>query len=128
MSNSTSAVSHNLISFMLPCFHLPRANSGKHTHVDPGARKVPQHLDEVVWERVEVHVELPVLNVVFGVRVLALVVMDHLHDLQQVILTKLGEGLGKLLHVNVAGGRLALLLGCGCGTVGGTIAGGGDGA
>lgn len=50
------------------------------------------------------------LNIVLSISILRLIVMYHLHDLQQIVLSKLGERFGQLLHVDVLVRLLALLL------------------
>lgn len=58
-------------------------------HVDSVGGEVPEHLNQLIWEGVEVDVELAVVDVVLGVCVVRLVVVHHLHDLQQVFLAQL---------------------------------------
>jgi len=50
------------------------------------------------------------LQIILGVRLLGLVVMHHLHDLQQVVLLQLRQRFRQLLHVDVARRLLLLLL------------------
>lgn len=58
-------------------------------------------------------------HVIFGVRLVGFVVVYHLNHLEEIVLLELRECFGELLHVDVAVGLLALLLGlCGCGSVG----------
>lgn len=100
---------------------------GEHTHVDALLGEVPQHLDELVGEGVEVHVKLAVcgksasdrmlfqwvvltLDIILSVCLVGLVVVDHLHYLKQVILGKLRQSLSKLFHVDIAVRLVSLLL------------------
>lgn len=100
-----------------------------HTHIDALFGEIPEHLDELIWQGVQVDVEFAVwvviivsvvliwrhdmishsswkegltLDIVLSVRLLRFVVMHHLNDLQQIVFWKLWQGLGKLLHVDVA--------------------------
>jgi len=57
------------------------------------------------------------LEIVLRVRLLGLVVVDHLHDLKQIVLLQLRQRVGQLLHVDASALGLALWLGRGCGTV-----------
>ena len=50
------------------------------------------------------------LDIVLGISILRLIVMHHLHDLQQIVLGELGERFGQLLHVDILVRLLALLL------------------
>jgi hypothetical protein len=43
------------------------------------------------------------LHIVFGIRVRRLVVVDHLHNLQQVVLVELLQAIGELVHINLGG-------------------------
>ena len=67
------------------------------------------------------------LDIVLGIRILRLIVMHHLHDLQQIVLSELGERFGQLLHVDVLVRLLTLLLWLAgaCCTVDGFVRGGG---
>ena len=68
-------------------------------------------MDLLCWERLTFYV-------VLGVGLLGLVVMYHLDYLEEVVLWELREGFGELLHVDVAVGLGALLLGlAGCGAI-----------
>nr|POF13855.1 hypothetical protein CFP56_02879 [Quercus suber] len=72
--------------------------------------KVPEHLDECIWQSVKVDMKLAVCDT----SVVRLVVMHHLDNLEQIILTQQRQSLGKLFHVDVATCFLALLVRLGC--------------
>jgi hypothetical protein len=89
--------------------------------------EVPEHLDQWFGKRVEIDVEFSfcsnlvlcymregrglwlTLDVVLGVGIIALVVMDQLDHMEQVILTQLHQTICQLLHVDTAR-TLSLLL------------------
>jgi len=86
------------------------SKGGLRLQLSPSGGEVPQHLDEVVGEGVQVDVELAVIDVVLGVRLGRLVVVHQLHHLQQIILAQLLQPVRQLLHVYVLLGARCLLL------------------
>lgn len=101
-------------------------------HVDTAGSEIPEHLDQWVGQGVKVHVKLAVcrenvsqsyasfarpsdegkltVDVILSVRLVALVVVDHLHNLQEILLAELRQRLGQLLHIHIAVRTLAHLL------------------
>lgn len=78
---------------------------------------LPQVFDQLIWKRVQIDVELSLcissahyppfaksmkltLNIILGIRIWRLVVMNHLDDLQKVLLAQLDQAIGQFLHIN----------------------------
>ena len=57
--------------------------------------------------------KLAILHIIFGIRLRALMIVYHLHNLQQVILVQFLQSIGEFLHVDVLLRTTALLGGIG---------------
>ena len=57
--------------------------------------------------------KLSIIHIIFGIRLRALMIVYHLHNLQQVILVQFLQPIGEFLHVDVLLCTTALLGGIG---------------